>query len=183
MPWSRAGVTATTPRRRRSRLRLCRRSMGDVAGKRVGVAPSLMNAEGLTPEMKQAVEGAAHALEAAGAELVEIDLPHLDAAIAAYYVIGPAEAFSNLARFDGIRYGYQEPGCATLAQQSSLSRAHGFGAEPSVARCSVPICSLRACMTSILRGPKGAHNHYRGLCACLRAGGCDHHAARPHGCL
>ena len=102
---------------------------GDVAGRRVGVAPSLMNAEGLTPEMKQAVEGAAHALGAAGAELVEIDLPHLDAAIAAYYVIGPAEAFSNLARFDGIRYGYQEPGCATLAQQSSLSRAHGFGAE------------------------------------------------------
>ena len=53
----------------------------------------------------------------------------LDAAIAAYYVIGPAEAFSNLARFDGIRYGYQEKGCANLSDQSSLSRAHGFGAE------------------------------------------------------
>ena len=64
-----------------------------------------------------------------GAELVEVDLPHLDAAIAAYYVIGPAEAFSNLARFDGIRYGYQEEGCANLSDQSSLSRAHGFGAE------------------------------------------------------
>ena len=51
------------------------------------------------------------------------------AAIAAYYVIGPAEAFSNLARFDGIRYGYQEPDCASLADQSSLSRAHGFGTE------------------------------------------------------
>ncbi len=101
----------------------------DIAGRRVGIIPAFMEAEGLTREMRQAIEGAAAALEAAGAELVEVDLPHLDAAIAAYYVIGPAEAFSNLARFDGIRYGYQEPECATLAAQSSLSRAHGFGAE------------------------------------------------------
>ena len=100
-----------------------------VAGKRVGIIPALMEAEGLTPEVRRGVERAASALEDAGATLVEVDLPHLDAAIAAYYVIGPAEAFSNLARFDGIRYGYQEPGCSTLAAQSSLSRAHGFGAE------------------------------------------------------
>jgi aspartyl-tRNA(Asn)/glutamyl-tRNA(Gln) amidotransferase subunit A len=53
----------------------------------------------------------------------------MGASIAAYYVIGPCEAFSNLARFDGVRYGYQEPGCSTLAEQSALSRAHGFGAE------------------------------------------------------
>ena len=79
--------------------------------------------------MAGAVEGAARALESAGAELVEVDLPHIDAAIAAYYVIGPAEAFSNLARFDGIRYGYQEPGCQSLVDQSSRSRAHGFGEE------------------------------------------------------
>ena len=100
-----------------------------IAGKRVGIIPAFMEAEGLTAEVRHAVEEAARALEAAGAELVDVDLPHLDAAIAAYYVIGPAEAFSNLARFDGVRYGYQEPGCATLAAQSSLSRAHGFGAE------------------------------------------------------
>ncbi len=101
----------------------------DIAGKRVGIIPAFMEAEGLTPEMRAAVETAAAELERAGAELVEVDLPHLAAAIAAYYVIGPAEAFSNLARFDGIRYGYQEPGCATLAAQSALSRAHGFGPE------------------------------------------------------
>ena len=100
-----------------------------VAGRRFGIIPAFMEAEGLTPEVRHAVEAAARDLEAAGAELVEVDLPHLDAAIAAYYVIGPAEAFSNLARFDGVRYGYQEPGCATLAEQSSLSRAHGFGEE------------------------------------------------------
>ena len=100
-----------------------------LAGRRIGLVPAFMDAEGLTPEVRAGVMRAAAALEAAGAELVEVDLPHVDAAIAAYYVIGPAEAFSNLARFDGIRYGYQEPGCTTLAQQSARSRAHGFGAE------------------------------------------------------
>ena len=58
-----------------------------------------------------------------------MDLPNIASAIAAYYVIAPCEAFSNLARFDGVRYGYQEPGQATLAEQTSLSRAHGFGEE------------------------------------------------------
>ena len=100
-----------------------------IEGKRVGIIPAFMEAEGLTPEVKTAVQRAAQELQNQGAELVEVDLPHLDAAIAAYYVIGPAEAFSNLARFDGIRYGYQEEGCANLSDQSSLSRAHGFGAE------------------------------------------------------
>ena len=100
-----------------------------IEGKRVGTIPAFMEAEGLTPEVKVAVQRAAQELQNQGAELVEVDLPHLDAAIAAYYVIGPAEAFSNLARFDGIRYGYQEEGCANLSDQSSLSRAHGFGAE------------------------------------------------------
>ena len=101
----------------------------DIAGRRVGIIPAFMEAEGLMPEVKRAVELAAEKLVDQGAELVEVELPHLDAAIAAYYVIGPAEAFSNLARFDGVRYGYQEPMCATLAEQSSLSRAHGFGQE------------------------------------------------------
>ena len=75
--------------------------------------------------------GAYLALEHPVAADVVVGAPDsgLDAAIAAYYVIGPAEAFSNLARFDGIRYGYQEEGCANLSDQSSLSRAHGFGAE------------------------------------------------------
>lgn len=100
-----------------------------VAGKRVGIIPALMEADGLTAEVKAAVTAAAESLREQGAELVEVELPNLDAAIAAYYVLGPCEAFSNLARFDGVRYGYQEPDCATLAEQSSLSRAHGFGAE------------------------------------------------------
>ena len=101
----------------------------DMAGKRVGVVPALMNAGGLAPSVRQGVWDAVAALERAGAEVVDVELPHLDAAISAYYVIGPCEAFSNLARFDGVRYGYQAPGCASLSEQTSRSRADGFGVE------------------------------------------------------
>ena len=100
-----------------------------VEGRRVGVVPALMEAAGLTDEVRDAVTAAGKALSDQGAELVEVELPNLASAIAAYYVIAPCEAFSNLARFDGVRYGYQEQGCATLAEQTSLSRAHGFGEE------------------------------------------------------
>ena len=100
-----------------------------VEGRRVGIAPALMEVEGLTPEVKAAVESAAKVLEDQGATIVEVDLPNIASAIAAYYVIAPCEAFSNLARFDGVRYGYQEEGCTTLAEQTSKSRSHGFGLE------------------------------------------------------
>ena len=100
-----------------------------IEGRCVGVVPSLMEAEGLSAEERAAVEGAARILEDQGARVVEVDLPNIASAISAYYVIAPCEAFSNLARFDGVRYGYQEPGCANLAEQTSLSRAHGFGEE------------------------------------------------------
>ena len=100
-----------------------------VEGHNVGIVPELMEADGLSAEVRDAVRAAATVLEDQGANLVEVDLPNLKSAIAAYYVIGPCEAFSNLARFDGVRYGYQEPDCPDLATQTSLSRAHGFGAE------------------------------------------------------
>ena len=100
-----------------------------IAGHRVGIVPALMEAEGLSKEERAAVDAAAQAFTDQGAELVEVELPHVASAIAAYYVIAPCEAFSNLARFDGVRYGYQEPDCSTLAEQTSLSRARGFGEE------------------------------------------------------
>ncbi|WP_251158367.1 Asp-tRNA(Asn)/Glu-tRNA(Gln) amidotransferase subunit GatA [Caniella muris] len=100
-----------------------------VEGRTVGVVSSLLEAEGLSHEVREACGAARRALEDAGATVVDVELPHIDAAINAYYVIGPCEAFSNLARFDGVRYGYMEQGCGTLARQTSLSRAHGFGAE------------------------------------------------------
>jgi aspartyl-tRNA(Asn)/glutamyl-tRNA(Gln) amidotransferase subunit A len=100
-----------------------------VEGMRVGVIPALMEHEGITDEVRSGLDAARAALEDQGVQIVEVDLPNIASAIAAYYVIGPSEAFSNLARFDGVRFGYQEPGCATLAEQTALSRAHGFGAE------------------------------------------------------
>lgn len=100
-----------------------------VEGMRVGIIPTLMEHEGLTDEVRVGLDAARAALEGQGAEIVEVELPHMASAIAAYYVIGPSEAFSNLARFDGVRFGYQEPGCSTLAEQTARSRAHGFGAE------------------------------------------------------
>ncbi len=100
-----------------------------VEGMTVGIIPALMEHEGLDAEVREGLELARRELEAQGVRIVEVDLPNMASAIAAYYVIGPSEAFSNLARFDGVRFGYQEPNCATLAEQTALSRAHGFGAE------------------------------------------------------
>ena len=100
-----------------------------VAGKRIGVIPSLTHAEGVSAEVSEAIEAAAANLASAGAELVEVELPNAAAAISAYYVLAPCEAFSNLARFDGVRYGHQCSDPRDLAYMSSRSRAEGFGPE------------------------------------------------------
>ena len=100
-----------------------------VAGMKIGIVPSFMEAEGLTPEVKAKVLEAADHLRKLGAELVEVELPHAKAAMSAYYVLGPCEAFSNLARFDSVRYGYCAPDCKDLNEQYDLSRHEGFGPE------------------------------------------------------
>ena len=100
-----------------------------VAGKRIGVIPSLTHAEGVSAEVSEAIDAAAANLASAGAELVEVELPNAAAAISAYYVLAPCEAFSNLARFDGVRYGHQCADPRDLADMSSRSRAEGFGPE------------------------------------------------------
>lgn len=100
-----------------------------VAGMRVGVVKEFMEAKGLSSEVRAKVEDATEALRAAGASIVDVQLPHADAAISAYYVLGPCEAFSNLARFDSVRYGLADPGHKDLSGQYEASRAKGFGAE------------------------------------------------------
>ncbi len=102
---------------------------GGVSGMRIGIVPAFNEAVGLTNEVKTRVAEAAEALAAAGAEIVEVELPHADAAISAYYVLGPCEAFSNLARFDSVRYGYCDAGHKDLGGQYEASRAAGFGIE------------------------------------------------------
>lgn len=100
-----------------------------VRGMKIGIVSAFMEAEGLEAEVKAKVEEAARNLEKLGAELVEVELPNAKAAMSAYYVLGPCEAFSNLARFDSVRYGYCDPGHADLGSQYEASRAGGFGPE------------------------------------------------------
>lgn len=100
-----------------------------VVGMRIGVVPEFMEAAGLTSEVKAKIQEAISKLEGLGAEIVEVTLPNASAAISAYYVLGPCEAFSNLARFDSVRYGYCDPNHKDLGSQYEASRATGFGPE------------------------------------------------------
>ncbi len=101
---------------------------GGVKGLRVGVPRELMG-EGLTPGVREAVERSLRLLEGLGAEVEEASLPHLDFALSAYYIIAPAEASSNLARFDGVRYGLRVEGSEDILEMYGRSRAAGFGPE------------------------------------------------------
>ncbi|MCB0319295.1 MAG: Asp-tRNA(Asn)/Glu-tRNA(Gln) amidotransferase subunit GatA [Bdellovibrionales bacterium] len=97
-------------------------------GLRIGI-PKEYFLSGIDPEISLAVESAARVLEVLGAERVEISLPHTEYAIATYYVIAPAEASSNLARFDGVRYAKRAAGVESLEELYLRSRSEGFGSE------------------------------------------------------
>ena len=99
----------------------------DIKGLKIGV-PREYFGEGLNPDVAAAVKGALATLENLGAELVEVSLPHTEYAVAAYYVIATAEASSNLARYDGVKYGFREAG-ANLLEMYANTRTHGFGPE------------------------------------------------------
>ncbi len=99
-----------------------------VSGLRIGL-PKEFFGKGLSDEVKQAVLQAAKTLESLGAELVELSLPMLDNVLPAYYVLSSAEASSNLARFDGVRYGYRSSDYETVDELYSNTRSEGFGSE------------------------------------------------------
>jgi aspartyl-tRNA(Asn)/glutamyl-tRNA(Gln) amidotransferase subunit A len=94
---------------------------------RLGVPRALL--EGVAPGVRRAFDAALEAFRAEGCELVDIDLPSASLAVPAYYVVATAEASSNLARYDGIRYGHRAAGDGDIASLMSLSRAEGFGPE------------------------------------------------------
>jgi aspartyl-tRNA(Asn)/glutamyl-tRNA(Gln) amidotransferase subunit A len=97
-----------------------------VAGKRVGVVPELI--EGADDDVVDAVQRALDALREAGASVVELSIPELRLGLSAYYLIAPAEASSNLARFDGVRYGLRVDG-DDVAAMNEATRTAGFGDE------------------------------------------------------
>ena len=99
-----------------------------IAGLKLGV-PSEYFAEGLDPEVRVAIERSIDQLRAAGATIKSISLPHTRYAIPTYYIIATAEASANLARFDGVRYGFRAKDADTLSALYRRSRDLGFGAE------------------------------------------------------
>jgi aspartyl-tRNA(Asn)/glutamyl-tRNA(Gln) amidotransferase subunit A len=99
-----------------------------VKGLKLGL-PREYFVEGMNKEVEAAVRNAVRELEKQGAEIVEISLPHTQYAVATYYVIATAEASANLARFDGVRYGYRTPSSSSLLDMYCKTRAEGFGTE------------------------------------------------------
>ena len=98
-----------------------------IKGKRIGV-PKEYRLDGLSPEIQKLWDDGIAWLKAAGAEIVDISLPHTRHALPAYYIVAPAEASSNLARYDGVRYGLRVPG-KDITDMYEQTRAAGFGKE------------------------------------------------------
>lgn len=100
----------------------------DVKGLRIGL-PKEYYGEGLDPKVDAELKKAIAQYEAMGAEIVEISLPHTEYAVTTYYIIAPAEASTNLARYDGVRYGFRAENAASAPEMTLLSRSEGFGEE------------------------------------------------------
>ena len=100
----------------------------DLKGLKVGVIKELM-AEGVADDVKSSIENAIKTYEKLGAQIVEISLPLLKHSIGVYYIVATAEASSNLARFDGVKYGFRAADCENLMDMYCKTRAQGFGPE------------------------------------------------------
>ena len=101
---------------------------GSVSGTRIGIPTRLLE-EGVDPEVRQAFVAAAVRLSAAGAEIIDIELPHSAHAIPVYYMVATAEASANLARYDGVRFGARASGAGSLTDMYDATRGRAFGAE------------------------------------------------------
>ena len=104
---------------------------GDLHGVRIGVPKEMNEAEGIDPGVSEGVNAAIRVAEELGAEIEETSLPRsVDYGLACYYLVAPAEASSNLARYDGVRYGFRAESDGDLTELYSRTRWEGFGAEP-----------------------------------------------------
>jgi aspartyl-tRNA(Asn)/glutamyl-tRNA(Gln) amidotransferase subunit A len=100
-----------------------------VKGMRLGVPREYYDVQGIEPGVKAAIDNAIQVLRDQGAEIVDVSLPHTDYGLAAYYIIAPAECSSNLARFDGVRYGMSEVDAQNITEAYMRTRRKGFGPE------------------------------------------------------
>jgi len=100
----------------------------DVKGMRIGL-PKEYFIDGMDPEVEKAVRDAVKTLEGLGAKIIDVSLPHTGYAIATYYILATSEASSNLARYDGVKYGFRAEGARDLLDMYMKSRSRGFGPE------------------------------------------------------
>ncbi len=98
-------------------------------GMKIGIPREYFETEGVDDSVLKAVENAVSVVESLGAERVEISLPRTKDVVAVYYVIAPCEASSNLARYDGVKYGFRDPGKSDLIEMYRTTRSRGFGSE------------------------------------------------------
>ena len=99
-----------------------------IKGMRIGI-PKEFHVDGMSEDVEKSWQGGIDILKEAGAEIVDISLPYSKYSMAVYYIIQPAEASANLARFDGVRYGYRTAGAKSLDEMYEMTRAEGFGDE------------------------------------------------------
>ncbi len=102
---------------------------GGVNGMRLGLPREYNEVKGIEPGVKAAIDAALFVLQREGAEIVDVSLPHTDYGLAAYYIIAPAECSSNLARFDGVRFGLSEVDAPNITDEYMEVRREGFGGE------------------------------------------------------
>lgn len=102
--------------------------VSDVKGLKIGL-PKEYFGEGIDAKVKEQIQMAIKKYEELGAEIVEVSLPHTEYAVITYYIIAPAEASANLARFDGVRYGYRNMEAVSAPEMTTMSRTEGFGPE------------------------------------------------------
>ena len=100
-----------------------------IRGLRIGIVEDWLASEGMQPAVRESVLAAADRLESLGASVGPARLPHAEYALSAYYLIAPAEASSNLARYDGVRYGYRAPDATDVVNMNARTRGAGFGDE------------------------------------------------------
>jgi aspartyl-tRNA(Asn)/glutamyl-tRNA(Gln) amidotransferase subunit A len=111
------------------RFRITPRTLDvDIAGKTIGV-PRALFGEGLDDEVRASVENSIENFRSLGANIVDVELPYAKYGIAVYYIIATAEASSNLARYDGVRYGFRAEDAHALREMYSKTREEGFGEE------------------------------------------------------
>ena len=100
-----------------------------IKGLKIGIIKECLDHPGLDSEVKKSVEKSIKRFQSLGAEIIDISCPRFNDGIATYYVIAPSEASANLARYDGVKYGYRSSGMDNLSDMTSQSRSEGFGDE------------------------------------------------------